>query len=294
MTRRPLIVSILVLALAAFVGAAWYVTRPAPVTTAAPLPLAQNDALLRGSAPILGPRDAPVTIVEFFDPACEACRAFYPVVKDIMAEHGDAVRVVIRYAAFHGEASVQAIRLLEAAGWGDSDEDGVLDKLNSEGKMVRLHLRFYVYEEPENDVRMEAANLIADMLSEVGIDTTIEAMTLPNLTERLKAGSYDLALVSYAMDAVPDPGFMLMRGNTGNYTRYRNDIMTGLCEDLRTQTSQSGYQQVLWRIQSQFAEDCPFLCLYWRMGKILTRYMFTTARDIREYELLRGIESFHP
>lgn len=115
MTRRPLIVSILVLALAAFVGAAWYVTRPAPVTTAAPLPLAQNDALLRGSAPILGPRDAPVTIVEFFDPACEACRAFYPVVKDIMAEHGDTVRVVIRYAAFHGEASVQAIRLLEAA-----------------------------------------------------------------------------------------------------------------------------------------------------------------------------------
>ncbi len=188
----------------------------------------------------------------------------------------------------------EAIRLLEAAGWGDSDEDGVLDKLNSDGKMVRLHLRFYVYEEPENDVRMEAANLIADMLSEVGIDTTIEAMTLPNLTERLKAGSYDLALVSYAMDAVPDPGFMLMRGNTGNYTRYRNDIMTGLCEDLRTQTSQSGYQQVLWRIQSQFAEDCPFLCLYWRMGKILTRYMFTTARDIREYELLRGIESFHP
>ena len=57
---------------------------------------------------------------------------------------------------------------------------------------------------------------------------------------------------------------------------------------------QVGYQQKLWQIQSRFAEDCPFLCLYWRMGNVLTRYMYTTARDVREYELLRGIESFRP
>ena len=95
------------------------------------------------------------------------------------------------------------------------------------------------------------------------------------------------------MDAVPDPGFMLMRGNSGNYTRYRSEEITEMFEELRTKTTQSEYQQVLWKIQSRFAEDCPFLCLYWRMGNILTRYMFTTARDVREYELLRGIELFH-
>ena len=32
-----------------------------------------------------------------------------------MAEHEDAVRVVIRYTPFYGEASVEAIRVLEAA-----------------------------------------------------------------------------------------------------------------------------------------------------------------------------------
>ena len=185
-------------------------------------------------------------------------------------------------------------RLLESAGWRDSDEDGILDRLNSEGKLVRLHLRFYVYEEPENDVRVEAANQIAAMLATVGIDCTPETMTLANLQERLSAGSYDLALVSFAMDPVPDPGFMLMRGNTGNYTRYRSERITELFEDLRTQRTQSDYQQKLWQIQHEFAEDCPFLCLYWRMGTVLTHYMYTTVRDVREYELLRGIESFHP
>ncbi len=189
---------------------------------------------------------------------------------------------------------VEARRLLEEAGWGDSDEDGVLDRMGADGKLVRLHLRFYVYEEAENDVRVEAANQIADMLSAVGIDTTVETMTMANVKERLNAGSYDLALVSFAMDPCPDPGFMLMRGNTGNYTRYRSEPMTEMFEELRKETTQSGYQQKLWQIQSKFAEDCPFVCLYWRMGNVLSRYMYTTVRDVREYELLRGIETFHP
>ncbi|MDT0684654.1 thioredoxin domain-containing protein [Roseicyclus sp. F158] len=115
MNRKALVLSVLVLALAGFALAAWFATRPAPVAQTASVPAEQAEALLRPYSPILGPEQAPVTIVEFFDPACEACRAFYPVVKDIMAEHGDAVRLAIRYTPFHGEASEEAIRVLEAA-----------------------------------------------------------------------------------------------------------------------------------------------------------------------------------
>lgn len=115
MNRKPLVLSVLALALVGFALAAWFATRPAPVAETAAVPPEQAEALLRPYSPILGPEEAPVTIVEFFDPACEACRAFHPIVKDIMAEHGDAVRVVLRYTAFHGEGSEEAIRILEAA-----------------------------------------------------------------------------------------------------------------------------------------------------------------------------------
>src|SRR6056297_654197 len=115
MNRRGLVLSVLAVSAAGFGGAAWYATRPQPVAEAAPVAPEVNDVLIRSYSPILGPEDAPVTIVEFFDPACEACRAFYPVIKDIMEEHGDAVRVAIRYTPFHGEASEEAIRVLEAA-----------------------------------------------------------------------------------------------------------------------------------------------------------------------------------
>ena len=43
--------------------------------------------LVRMHSPVLGPVNAPVTIVEFFDPACETCREFYPIVKGLSLIH---------------------------------------------------------------------------------------------------------------------------------------------------------------------------------------------------------------
>lgn len=75
---------------------------------------ANNAALVRMHSPALGPADAPVVIVEFFDPACETCAAFYPLVKEIMAAHPGRIRLVLRYAPFH-KGSDQVAAALEAA-----------------------------------------------------------------------------------------------------------------------------------------------------------------------------------
>jgi protein-disulfide isomerase len=75
---------------------------------------AEPSRLVRMHSPVLGPQTAPVTIVEFFDPACETCRAFYPLVKDLMAQYPQDVKLVIRYAPFHA-GSDRVVKLLEAA-----------------------------------------------------------------------------------------------------------------------------------------------------------------------------------
>ncbi len=74
----------------------------------------QSARLVRMHSPVLGPQGAPVTIVEFFDPACETCRAFHPIAKGLLARYPDEVRLVIRYAPFH-HGSDQVVKLLEAA-----------------------------------------------------------------------------------------------------------------------------------------------------------------------------------
>lgn len=74
----------------------------------------QAERLVRMHSPTLGPPDAPVTVVEFFDPACETCRAFYPIVKNLMKQYPNDVRLVVRYAPFH-QGSDQVVKLLEAS-----------------------------------------------------------------------------------------------------------------------------------------------------------------------------------
>ena len=73
-----------------------------------------SDALVRAHAPIFGYPAAKVTIVEFFDPSCETCRAFYPVVKGIVNASFGQVRLVVRYAPLH-KGSDKAVKILEAA-----------------------------------------------------------------------------------------------------------------------------------------------------------------------------------
>jgi protein-disulfide isomerase len=91
---------------------------PPPVTEAeAPPETLSPDLvarLVRPHSPVLGPAKARVTVVEVLDPACEACRAFAPIVEQLMFLYPDDVRVVIRFAEFH-PGSQDAIRLLEAA-----------------------------------------------------------------------------------------------------------------------------------------------------------------------------------
>ena len=112
-TKKIAVGGILILVIAAFaLGVSLYrkQTQSAQEQTVR----AERARLVRMHSPVLGPQGAPVTIVEFFDPACETCRAFYPMVKSLMAQYPDQVRLVIRYAPFH-QGSDQVVKLLEAA-----------------------------------------------------------------------------------------------------------------------------------------------------------------------------------
>lgn len=114
MNRRSLVLTISVLVLSAFALSAFVYQRniAPPQTDAAPTP--DGEVLERFHSPTFGPAGAPVTIVEFFDPSCEGCRAFHPYVKQILSEHPDDVRLVLRYVLFH-QGSEEVTRLLEAA-----------------------------------------------------------------------------------------------------------------------------------------------------------------------------------
>lgn len=184
----------------------------------------------------------------------------------------------------------KARALLKQEGWEDSDGDGVLDTVK-DGAKKNLHLALYVYEEAENSVRVETANQIRDMLADVGIEVKVTTMSYAGVKEKLSAGSFDLCLAAFQTDSVPDPGFLLIGPNVANYGRYKSTEMNDLFKSLRKAQSKEEFAGYLHQIQAVFAKDCPFICLFYRGGAVLTRKVYTNVRDIREPEVLKGIES---
>ena len=187
----------------------------------------------------------------------------------------------------------KAREILAAKGWSDTNGDGVLDMLQ-DGNKRNLKLRIYVYEEQENSVRIQAANMIADYLVAVGINADVTPMTYSEAKTKLSKRSYDLCLCAFQMDTVPDPGFLLMIGNVCNYMGYRSKDMDAIFSRLRKALTKAEYQQALFDVQELYAKDCPFICLYYRTGAILTRTLFTGVTDVREPDVLRGIEDAVP
>lgn len=121
MNRRALILGTAAVGAAALGGGYVLVSRQ----RAADLAAAQDKAnaegpgfdtsiLVRPNSPVLGPADAKVTLVEFFDPSCEACRYFHPILKRLRGTFQTELRIVMRYTMFH-QGSDEAVRILETA-----------------------------------------------------------------------------------------------------------------------------------------------------------------------------------
>ena len=113
MKQKTVFITALVLLVALFAGGAqWY--RSEAARQAAATAAKNRESLVRPHSPGLGRAEAPVHIVEFFDPACETCAAFYPRVKKIIADNREDIRLTIRYAPFH-RGSDEVVKALEAS-----------------------------------------------------------------------------------------------------------------------------------------------------------------------------------
>lgn len=106
------IVSAVVLIIAVVAGALYYQNRTSKTTAEA---YRRDRAIfVRDYSPSIGSSTAKVEIVEFFDPACDTCKEFYPKVKQLMDDHPGKIRLYERYAPFHN-GSIAVVKILAAA-----------------------------------------------------------------------------------------------------------------------------------------------------------------------------------
>lgn len=181
MNRRALVIGTIAAAVGIFSLGAWLVQQNQPEPLAAPA-VSDGTPLVRPYAPIIGEESAPVTIVEFFDPACEACRAFHPIVKSILDEHPGQVRVVLRHAAFH-HGSDEAVKILEAARLQDMFEPVMEALLEAQPQWAN-------HGAPQIDLAWKAA-------AEAGLDVTAARAVMddPEIVRILEQDAADVQAV---------------------------------------------------------------------------------------------------
>lgn len=114
MQRKTVYIASLVALLAVMAVGGWWGFSDKGTKGQESATVVDRAALIRAHSPGTGRADAPVVIVEFFDPACGTCRTFYPRVKQLMAQHPGRIRLVMRYAPFH-KGSDKVVALLAAA-----------------------------------------------------------------------------------------------------------------------------------------------------------------------------------
>lgn len=109
----------IVIIIGAIIGAHFYRTsvqkESVTANSSSGKPKVNPEQLVRPDSPVLGPADAKITLVEFYDPECESCAAFAPTVKKILKDYDGKIRLVARYMPLHPN-SLTAATFTEAAG----------------------------------------------------------------------------------------------------------------------------------------------------------------------------------
>lgn len=179
---------------------------------------------------------------------------------------------------------------LAMAGWSDVDDDGILERQNSNGSYEQLDIRLITYEEPDFPARQDAATLIAEQLDAMGFNVSIEVMEQSELLEAVDEGDYDLALVGYYLSMAPDYTFMLGSDGDSNLNGYSSSAMDEALDEALTSVAESDFEAAINRVQTLIAQDLPVMSLYFRCGSLMSHLDMSGLEGLNELDTYNGLE----
>lgn len=211
MKNKGFVLGAIALVVLAFFGLKFFAQPTvAPVASG---PAANQGNLVRAHSLSMGNSMARVTVVQWFDPECESCRAVHPIFEKIVRDYKDRVHFVLRYMPYHPGSMFAASALEEARELGKFDQALSLlfekqpewgDHHQPRPELIPTYLaslgipknkldREYLLKKHGDKIRMDEA----DGLS-VGVSGTpsffVNGQLVPELGDRPLRSAIDLAL----------------------------------------------------------------------------------------------------
>jgi len=148
-----------------------------------------------------------------------------------------------------------AQELLGAAGWKDTNGDGVLDK---GGKPFAFDLFIMTGAATSQQV----GQLVQSELKKIGVNVNVVLIEGATAIQRMFGGNYDAAYLSWDMDPDPDPYALFHSSQVPergqNFVFYSNAEADRLMDEARRELDVSKRKDMYWRLHEILAEDQPY------------------------------------
>ena len=149
----------------------------------------------------------------------------------------------------------KAIALLEAAGYRDSDADGVRDH---QGKAIRLTML-----EPAGNklFNVEARAFVLEM-RKAGLLVDLVATDPATIMMRIKKGEFDLVPMTWQGGPDDDQSVLFGAGGAFNYGGYRSTAFDALADEARAAAGPAARVAIRQRMARLLADEQPVIFLY--------------------------------
>ncbi len=151
----------------------------------------------------------------------------------------------------------EAYAYLTAAGYSDTDGDGILEDENGRNLSVSLAVN------AENVSRVTAADLISENLRNFGIDVNVKQIGSAAYEDAISGGGYDMFIGGWQISDDFDLR-KFYHSDYGNYARYQNETLDGYLDSMQSGLSTEEMADTLKTAKAIIKEDVPYICLLYK------------------------------
>lgn len=156
-----------------------------------------------------------------------------------------------------GTDTAQAKRLLDEAGWRDTDGDGIRDK---DGRPFR----FTLITNTGNQRRADVSQILQRMWRNIGVDLRLQSYELGTFQSKMIIErDYEAALGSWGVELSPNLSAMWDPEAAFNITDYRNPEVTRLLQEAERQPTEQLANPLWVAAAERIVQDQPYTWLYY-------------------------------
>lgn len=166
-----------------------------------------------------------------------------------------------------------------------SNESTNKELTSKEVKSLLSSINLKIIVNKDNEERTKAASIVSDNLSDIGISTTIEALSGEDMNVALNNKDYDLAFVGWELSSVPDARSIIEASG------YSDEKLTAYMESLSNATSDSQIAKIYSGIQKHLRDKVAFISLVIRNEYLVTNVRLEGKTQPNDFDVYEGISN---